>query len=94
MFKSFFTYFTEINEINSHSRSVSTRCSSANSSNCLNRKSVPSFALNPNSIIVNNVNTNTNQNQIHINKTPAKRDSSLGKLTLKAYKYLSNMKSR
>jgi hypothetical protein len=68
----------EINDCNSHSRSVSTRCSSANSSNCINRKSVPAFSMNPPS--TNSIINNVNNNQIHINKTPAKRDSSLGKL--------------
>jgi len=68
----------EINDSNSHSRSVSTRCSSANSSNCINRKSVPAFSMNPPS--TNSIINNVNNNQIHINKTPAKRDSSLGKL--------------
>lgn len=63
-------------------RPVSSRCSSANSSNCFNRKSIPS------SIQMQNIKSTNGTNGVlsgiqtavqHILKTPAKKDSSLGK---------------
>lgn len=70
-----FTFFKD------NMRSVSSRCSSANSSNCFNRKSTPSSTQMQNVKSANGTSVMSGiQTAVqHILKTPAKKDSSLGK---------------